>query len=86
MSQRRISSVLLSDLDWRGLLGLLNFAIDFGKVPGSLFHCLHPMNLFLGLSTFNASPITSQGSLQINDRSFDRKYQLCFAIVSVEIP
>lgn len=73
-----------------GLLGLLNFTVDFGKVHGSLdchlFPCLHPMNLFLGLSTLNASPITSQDSLQINDRGFDRKCQLCFAMVSVEIP
>lgn len=70
---RRISSVLLTDLDWGGggLLGLLNFTVDFGKVHGSLdchlFPYLHPMNLFLGLSTLNASPITSQDSLQIND-------------------
>lgn len=56
------------------LLGLLNSALSFEKEQGPpnshLFRWLHPINLFLGLSTFNASLIPSQDSLQINYRGF----------------
>lgn len=63
-----ISSVL-TDLGWE-LLDLLSFAVGFGKVWVSLnchlFHCLHPLTLFLGLSILNASLVPSQNSLQIH--------------------
>lgn len=72
------------------LLGLLNFAVGFGKKQGPLnhhlFHCLHPKIScwdFLPLThlSFNTS---SQSSLKINYWGFHRKHQPCFMAFSME--